>query len=125
MFNGERENRMNKLKIAGLIAIVFSSISLNAFLQAANDIPSDVTPELMAQGKELFNQKEGLKVKFACILCHKQDKAVKKSELQKIGDGLPAVINKYITEKAKGPVLAAESEEMKALMAYIRYEHSK
>ena len=116
---------MNKFKIAGLIAIIFSFIGLNAFLQAANDIPSDVTPELIAHGKELFNQKEGLKVKFACILCHKQDKAIKKSDLQKAGDKLPAVINKYITTKAKGPVLAPDSEEMKALIAYIRYEHSK
>ena len=116
---------MNKLKFVGLIAIIFSFIGLNAFLQAANDIPSDVTPELMAQGKELFNQKAGLKVKFACILCHKQEKAIKKSDLQKAGDKLPVVINKYITEKAKGPALAPDSDEMKALMAYIRYEHSK
>ena len=116
---------MNKLKVAGLITIIFSFFSLNFFLHAANDIPSDVTPELIAQGKELFNHKEGLKVKFACILCHKQDKAIKKSDLQKAGDKLPAVINKYLTEKAKGPALAPDSDEMKALMAYIRYEHSK
>ncbi len=117
---------MNKVKIAGLVAIVFSFISLNVFLHAANEtMPPDVTPELMDKGRELFNHKEGLKVKFECILCHKQDKAIKKSDLQKAGDKLPAVINKYITEKAKGPALAADSEEMKALMAYIRYEHSK
>ena len=117
---------MNKLKIAGFIAVIFLFISFNAFLQAANEtIPPDVTPELIAKGRELFNAKEGLKIKYACILCHKQDKAIKKSDLQKAGDKLPAVINKYITEKAKGPALAADSEEMKALMAYIRYEHSK
>ena len=116
---------MNKFKIFGFIVIAFSFFGLNVFLRAANDIPSDVTPELIAQGKQLFNQKEGLKVKYACMMCHQQDKAIKKSEIQKVGDKLPAVINKYLTEKAKGPALAAESEEMKALMAYIRYEHSK
>lgn len=88
-------------------------------------LPSDVTPELIAQGKALFNSKDGLHTKYACILCHQQQKAVKKSELAKIGDKLPLIINQYITTKAKGKAIAADSAEMKALMAYIRYEHSK
>lgn len=118
---------MNKFKIGGLITMVLSFLmTLNVFLHAANEtVPPDVTPELIAKGRELFNTKQGLKVKFECILCHKQEKAVKKSDLQKAGDKLPAVMNKYITKKAKGPPLGLESEEMKALIAYIRYEHSK
>ena len=118
---------MKKLKIAGLIAIFFSFIGLNAFLQAANEtIPPDVSPELIAKGRDLFNNKGGgLNNKFACILCHKADKAIEKTKVEKAGDNLPSIINKYLTEKSKGPALAPESEEMKALMAYIRYEHSK
>ncbi len=81
--------------------------------------------EIIAKGKELFNAKEGLKVKFACILCHKGEKAIKASSVEKAGDKLPNVINKYITQKSKGQALAADSAEMQALMAYIRYEHSK
>ena len=107
------------------MSLVLSLVCFNAFLKANEILPSDVTPEMVAKGKELFNAKEGLKVKFACILCHKQDKAIKKADVQKVGDDLPAVINKYITTKAKGPALVADSEEMKALMAYVRYEHSK
>lgn len=116
---------MKQFKVVGLITIVLSIFAVNVFLNAADEIPADVTPELLAQGKDLFNHKEGLKVKFECILCHKQDKAIKKSELKKLGDKLPAVINKYLTKKSKGSALAADSQEMKALMAYIRYEHSK
>ena len=118
---------MKKLKIAGLIAIFFSFIGLNAFLQAANEtIPPDVSPELIAKGRDLFNNKGGgLNNKFACILCHKGDKAIEKTKVEKAGENLPAIINKYLTEKSKGPALAPQSEEMKALMAYIRYEHSK
>ena len=47
------------------------------------------------------------------------------SEVQKAGDQLPLVINKYLTGKAKGTALAPDSQEMKALVAYIRHEHSK
>jgi len=92
---------------------------------AGQALPADVTPEMIAKGKALFDAKEGLGVKYACILCHKQDKAVKKSAVEKAGAKLPVVINKYITTKSKGKALAADSAEMKALEAYIRYEHSK
>ena len=109
-----------------LLGIAVFVFTWNNFSAAAKDaLPADVTPDLIAQGKQLFNHKEGLKVKFACILCHKQEKAIKKSSLAKIGDKLPAVINKHITEKSKGNAIPADSQEMKALMAYIRYEHSK
>lgn len=96
-------------------------------LQSASGqaLPADVTPELIAKGKVLFETKDGLGTKYACILCHKADKAVKKSAVIKAGDKLPVVINKYITTKSKGKAIAADSEEMKALEAYIRYEHMK
>ena len=112
--------RFLKIFLFGL----FLSAAFGFFLWAENpaDKPSS---ELIAQGRELFNHKEGLKIKFACILCHQQEKAIKKSTLQKIGDKLPAIINKHITEKSKGNALPADSREMKALMAYIRYEHSR
>jgi len=96
------------------------------FYLAAESIPAErPDSESIARGRELFNKKEGLKVKFECILCHKQDKAIKNSEVQKIGDHLPAVINKYLVEKSKGSPLPADGPEMQALMAYIRYEHSQ
>jgi cytochrome c len=92
----------------------------------AEGLPAEKpSAEIIAKGKELFNAKEGLKVKFACILCHKGEKAVSASAVQKAGDKLPTVINKYITQKSKGKAIAADSAEMQALMAYIRYEHSK
>ena len=114
---------MRFLKIS--LFSLFLSAVLGLFLWAEN-VPADKpSPELMAQGRELFNQKEGLKTKFACIMCHRQEKAIKKTEVEKAGDKLPVIINKYITGKAKGTALAVDSQEMKALMAYIRYEHSK
>lgn len=89
---------------------------------SAEDQPS---PELLKFGKELFITKEKLGVKYACILCHQREKAIKKSALLKVGGKLPEVINLHILEKAKGSQpLAVESSEMKALMAYIRHEHS-
>ena len=109
--------------LAGLSLFVFAR---NNFPAAAKEaLPADVTPELIAQGKQRLNHKEGLKIKFACILCHQQEKAIKKSSLEKIGDKLPVIINKHITEKSKGSAIPENSREMKALMAYIRYEHSK
>ncbi len=95
---------------------------LSAVPAFAAEAPS---PELLSQGRDLFNKKDGLGVKFACILCHQKEKAIKLSHVEKAGDGLPTVINKYITTKSKGAPLAADSEKMKALMAYIRFEHAK
>lgn len=80
--------------------------------------------DLIKQGEQLFNAKEGLGVKFACIMCHKGQKAVKKSEVEKLGATLPDVINEYIVKKAKGIAIAKDSDQMKALVAYIANEHS-
>lgn len=110
-----------KISLFGLFLLAFFGF----FLWTESSAVEDASPELITQGRELFNAKEGLKVKFACILCHKAEKAIKKAEVQKLGDKLPKVINQYITGKSKGAPLAPDSAEMKALMAYIRYEHSK
>ena len=75
---------------------------------------------LVAKGKELFNNKEGLGTKIACILCHKGDKAIPAAKAQQLGDALPDEINKYLVEKSKGTALAKDSEDMKALEAYLR-----
>ena len=107
------------------VAFLFSFLLIFSFAPFTFAGQDAATPELIAKGRELFNKKEGLGVKYACILCHQQDKAIKKSSLAKIGGSLPAIINKHITEKSKGKPLPADSEEMKALAAYIRYEHSK
>ena len=91
--------------------------------QARAEQPS---AELLAKGRELFNSKKGLNTKYECILCHKQqEKVIKKAKIENLGDKFPAVINKYLTTKSKGPALKPDSPEMKALMAYILYEHSK
>lgn len=95
---------------------------LFAVTAAAEEAPS---AELLAKGNELFNKKEGLGIKYACIMCHKQDKAVKLAKIQKAGDKLPSVINGYIVKKSKGKAIPADGEQMKALMAYIKYEHAK
>ena len=93
---------------------------------ASAQAPADKAPaELIARGRDLFNNKEGLQVKYACIMCHKQNKAIKASAVRKAGDKLPAVINNYLAKKSKGKPLAEDSEQMKALMAYIRHEHMK
>jgi len=90
--------------------------------QAAEEKPS---PELLQLGKELFTTKEKLGVKYACILCHQQEKAIKKSTVQKLGDKLPDVINQHLLQKAKGTkALNKDSPEMKALVAYIVHKHS-
>ncbi len=83
------------------------------------------SPELIAKGRELFYAKEGLGTKYACILCHQKEKAIKRSKVIKAGDRLPDLINKSLVDKAKGKALDKNSEEMKALAAYITYEHSK
>ena len=113
-----KQNRRQAALFFTILAVAFS-----AMLYAASAETPD--PVLITKGRDLFNAKEGLGVKFACIMCHKNDKAIKKSSVQKLGDKLPASINKYITTKAKGKALAANSPEMQALVAYIRYEHSK
>lgn len=105
------------------------AFALSALI-AANFTPSTVqaadNAALIAKGKELFHSKKGLNVKFECIMCHKQPgKEVKKSHVLKAGDKLPSVINKYITQKSKGKAIAADSEEMKALIAYIQEVHAK
>ncbi|OGX05205.1 MAG: hypothetical protein A3G87_06740 [Omnitrophica bacterium RIFCSPLOWO2_12_FULL_50_11] len=75
---------------------------------------------MVAKGKELFDNKEGLNVKVACILCHKGSKALDPARISELGEGLPDVINSYIEKKAKGSALAKDSEQMKALEAYLR-----
>lgn len=88
-------------------------------------IEEQPSAELLKLGKELFTTKEHLGVKYACILCHQKEKAIKKSDVEKLGDKLPDVINLHLLEKAKGTQpLTKDSQEMKALEAYIRYEHS-
>ncbi|MBI4372127.1 MAG: hypothetical protein HY585_00170 [Candidatus Omnitrophica bacterium] len=77
-------------------------------------------PALVAKGKQLFENKEGLSTKIACILCHKGDKAIPADKAQQLGDQLPDTINKYVVEKAKGTAIAKDNEEMKALEAYLR-----
>ena len=104
---------------------VFLFAAFGFFLWAEITPAEKPSAELITQGRELFNRKEGLNIKFACILCHQQEKVIKKSSLDKLGDKLPLIINKHITEKSKGRAIPADSQEMKALMAYIRYEHSK
>src|SRR5689334_20457516 len=104
--------------LLGLLGFSFAGVWANA----AGEAPS---ADVIARGRELFNKKEGLNTKFACILCHQKDKAIKKVDVEKAGDKLPAVINKYLVEKAKGKALAPDSPDMQALAAYIRYEHSK
>lgn len=85
---------------------------------------SKPSPELIAKGEELFTKKELLGVKYACIMCHKQEKAIQRAKVDLAGDKLPDVINKYILEKAKGKPLSKDSEEIKALVAFIKYKHS-
>jgi cytochrome c len=95
------------------------------------DAPSSVhaqeepSPELIARGEELFMQKGGpLGTKFACILCHKGEKAIEKVKVMKLGDKLPEAINGQIVKQAKGKPLPMDGEELKALAAYIRHKHS-
>ena len=83
------------------------------------------SPELLKLGKELFTTKDRLGTKYACILCHQKEKAIKKSSLAKLGDKLPEAINARLLKESKGTKpLARNSEEMKALEAYITHEQS-
>ena len=111
-----------KLKIFVLTGFMLLAITIALSSHVVS--AEDTSPELIAQGRELFNSTKGLGNKFACILCHKKDKAIKHAEVVKLGDKLPDMINKYLVEKSKGKVLAKDSQEMKALAAYIVNEHS-
>lgn len=96
------------------------------FWAVASEAEKAASPELIARGKELFTSTKSLGTKYACILCHQKEKVIKRSEILKAGDSLPDMINKYLLEKAKGAKpLDKNSAEMKALAAYILYEHSQ
>ena len=108
-----------------VIQSLFVSVVIFGFsilCKAADDDPS---PELIAKGKELFTNKAGLDTKIACILCHQGDKAIPRAKVQALGGALPDTINKFIVEKAKGTAIPKDSEQMKALEAYILNEESK
>ncbi len=112
-----------KKNILSVIAFILFTAAVSSPLSYAADAPS---ADLVAKGKDLFTSKKGLAVKFECILCHKQPgKEIKKAHIAKLGDKFPSTINKYITTKSKGKAIAENSEEMKALMAYIQQEHAK
>ncbi len=119
---------MGKLKVYLFFLVFFLTLVLWFGLVPKNVQSSDEgkpSPELIAKGRELFNNKDGLGTKYACILCHQKEKAIKHSKVLQAGDGLPDLINKSLVDRAKGKSLDKNSEEMKALMAYILYEHSK
>src|SRR3989338_1702220 len=101
-------------KLVGILSLLFFCVGIAGVAFAAED------EALVAKGKELFENKEGLGTKIACILCHKGDKAIPADKIQQLGDALPDTINTYVVEKAKGAALAKDSEEMKALEVYLR-----
>jgi hypothetical protein len=107
---------------------VFAVGSMFAFFMSETILfsePGEPAQEVVAYGKELFYSLQPLNVKVACILCHKKEKAIKRSAVMKLGDNLPSVINQHILKKSKGKsVLEQDSAEMKALIAYILHEHS-
>ena len=111
------------------ITLVFFALGswgmINKRAAAQSEAGAKATEEELKLGRDLFNKKEGLGVKFACILCHQKDKAIKKDKVIQLGDKLPDVINMHILEKSKGTKpLDKNSKEMKALVAYIVHEHS-
>ncbi len=107
------------------ISFLFASFVVFLFLGTVSYAEdAKPSPELIARGEELFTKKEGLGVKYACILCHKGPKAIERSKVDLAGDNLPDVINKYMVEKAKGKAFPKDSEEIKALAAFIKYKHS-
>lgn len=119
---------MQSMKIKSfLLASVFLTLCLLPFQSVPCDAQEAQTtdPALLTRGRELFHAKEGLGTKFACILCHKQEKAIKRSVVEKLSDAdLAKVINQQLLKKAKGPKpIAADGPEMQALIAYIRQEH--
>lgn len=98
-----------------LLGVVFFSP-----LGFCQEKPSD---ELIAYGEKLFTTKQ-LGIKYACLLCHKGEKAIQRTKVMALGDKLPAVINDHIVKKSKGKSIAPDSQEMKALAAYITHKHS-
>ena len=116
---------MKKVPLSVLLLFYLIAATLAFLPWKGSEAGEPSSPELLALGRELFNTKEKLGVKFACILCHKQEKAIKKSSVEKLGDKLPEVINLHILQKAKGTkALDPASKEMQALVAYITHEHS-
>ena len=102
------------LKI-GLVLVALFGLGMANVCFAGED------PALVARGKEIFeNAKQNLNTKLDCIICHRGTKALDPAKMAALGDTLPDVINKYMVEKAKGTAIAKDSEEMKALMAYLR-----
>jgi mono/diheme cytochrome c family protein len=101
------------------IKVFWVTVSL-LFLGFVNFSYADEDPALAVRGKELFEKKEALHAKFSCVTCHRGSKAISAADAAGFGDGLPDVINKYLVQKSKGPALAKDSEEMKALTAYLR-----
>ena len=101
----------------GNIKLLFLAVLLCVLTTAAFAAEDEV---LVAKGKALFENKAGLGTKLDCILCHRGTKAIDPAKVAAAGDNLPDVINKYLVEKAKGTAIAKDSEEMKALMAYLR-----
>ena len=114
---------VNQRKIfAGLVIL---SLSLGGWAQEACSEEEKPSPELLARGEELFTKKQPLGVKYECMTCHKGAKAIQRSKVKLAGEKLPDVINKYLLEKAKGTKpLSKDSDEMKALAAFIKYKHS-
>ena len=106
--------------------VIFSSVWLAlAFWASRPSVGEEApSPELLKLGRELFTTTGKLGTQYACILCHQKDKAIKRASVEKLGEKLPDVINLHIAEKSKGTPIAKESEEMKALAAYITHEHS-
>ena len=106
------------------LAVSMCALTLScgqSFAAESGDAPS---AELVERGKNLFTTSGALGGKFACILCHSGAKAIPRTKVAALGDRLPDVINRYILEKSKGKPIAKDSEEMKALAAYILHEHS-
>jgi cytochrome c len=93
------------------------------FFSGAALLAEEPSPELIAYGEALFTTKK-LGAKYECLLCHKGEKAIERSKVLMLGDKLPDVINDHLLKKAKGKPIARDSEEMRALVAYITHKHS-
>jgi cytochrome c len=109
------------VKTKAYLFFVLVAVTVGGWLLSAEEEPSE---ELLKKGETLFTTKEALGVKYQCILCHKGEKAIARAEVLKLGDRLPDTINGQIIKQAKGKPIPKESEEMKALAAYILHKHS-